>query len=86
MIASEKKWTVVTTQKFEAIRNVSNLNVRSQLNSIQKYGVRIVLLIVVSTYTPIIMKQAKELDMINGWAWIAVVICFDFLLKNIVHY
>ena len=67
------KWSVVTTEKFDAIPDATKLDVREQLTHIKEKGVRVVLLSCTAGYVSKIMKQAKELEMIQGWAWIVMV-------------
>ena len=73
--AIEHDWQIVSTEEFNAIKDHENLDVRTQLTAITKKGVRVVLLSCSAVYTPIIMRQAKELSMIKDWAWI-VGVCF----------
>ena len=68
--AIENDWQMVTTEEFNAIKDHQNLDVRTQLTVIKKKGVRVVLLSCSPVYTPVIMRQAKELSMIKDWAWI----------------
>ena len=80
--ALENKWQIIVTEEFNAIHDHQNLDVRTQLTSIKTNGIRVVLLSCDGSYTPTIMRQAKELKMVEDWAWI-VAVCL--VLKNLIN-
>ena len=82
-IASEKNWPIITLQEFHAISNIPALNVRSQLNALKQNAIGVVVLFALSSYVPILMKQAKELDMIKGLSWIVGVSIYSFIILSV---
>ena len=71
--AIENEWVIVSREEFNAITDHQNVDVRAQLTSIKRKGVRIILLSCAPVYMQHIMKQAGALNMVKNWAWFITV-------------
>ncbi|XP_078365248.1 glutamate receptor 2-like [Oculina patagonica] len=83
-IASHKGWTLVAVESFQEFRNASRVNATTQLLHIRSRGARIVILNCMAGNIRVILRQASDLGMVNGWVWLVTnaAFAFDGLYEN----
>lgn len=77
-IASHKGWTLVAVESFQEFRNMSKVNATTQLLHIRSRGARIVALNCMAANIRVILRQASDLGMVNGWVWLVTNGAFAF--------
>ena len=77
-IASHKGWTLVAVESFQVHEDISLLNATKQLFHIRSRGARIVVLNAVGSHVRVILRQASDLGMIDGWVWLVTNGAFAF--------
>lgn len=77
-IASHKGWTLVAVESFQEHKNVSLVNATTQLLHIRSRGARIVVLSCIARHVRVVLRQANELGMIDGWVWLVTNSAFAF--------
>ena len=69
-IVSHNRWTLVAVESFQAFSNTSRINATTQLIHIRSRGARIVVLNCIASCVRVIVLQARNLGMLDGWVWI----------------
>lgn len=69
-IASHKGWTLVAVESFQEHKNLSLVNATTQLLHIRSRGARIVVLNCIAGQVSVILRQANNLGMTDGWVWL----------------
>ena len=77
-IASHKGWALVAVESFQEYKNLSMVNATTQLLHIRSRGARIVVLNCIAGHVRVILRQASELGMIDGWVWLVTNGAFAF--------
>ena len=77
-IASHKGWTLVAVESFQEHKNLSMVNATTQLLHIRSRGARIVVLNCIAGHVRVILRQASDLGMIDGWVWLVTNGAFAF--------
>ena len=80
-IASHKGWTLVAVERFQEHKNFSMVNATTQLLHIRSRGARIVVLNCIAGHIRVILRQASDLGVIDGWVWLVTngALAFDGL-------
>ena len=83
-IASHKGWTLMAVESFQEFSNASKVNATTQLLHIRSRGARVVVLNCIATNIRVILRQASDLGMIDGWVWLVTngAFAFDGLYEN----
>ena len=77
-IASHKGWSLVAVESYQVFNNISLVNATKQLFHIRSRGARIVVLNAVASHVRVILRQASDLGMIDGWVWFVSNGAFSF--------
>lgn len=77
-IASHKGWTMVAVESFQEFSNASMVNATTQLLHIRGRGARIVVLNCMAANIRVILRQASDLGMVDGWVWLVTNGAFAF--------
>lgn len=86
-IASHKGWTLVAVESFQEHKNLSLVNATTQLLHIRSRGARIVVLNCIAGQVSVILRQANNLGMTDGWVWLVTngAFAFDGLFESEGH-
>lgn len=77
-IASHKGWSLVAVESFQDHKNSTMVNATKQLLHIRNRGARIVVLNCIAGHVRVILRQASDLGMVDGFVWLVTNGAFAF--------